>query len=303
MKKILIIASFLISSLFASNQELTVTILPQKYFVEKIVKDKFTINVMVPPGSSPHNFEPKPSAMKALFNSKLYFLIDDPSEKAWIEKFKQNAKNTIFVDSTTGITKIAMKEHKHEEEPKVNKKDKHAHHDHKIEDKKDEHNHDGFDPHVWLDPILVKIQAKNIYEAVVKVDEANSDFYKVNYEAFIKELDELDSKIATILAPHKGKAFMVFHPSWGYFAQRYNLEQIAIEIQGKEPKPNELIELIGEAKKHDIKVLFVSNQFSQTSAKTISKNLNANVVTLDPLSQDFTNEILKTANEIARSYQ
>jgi len=148
-----------------------------------------------------------------------------------------------------------------------------------------------------------KNSSKKIYEAVVKVDEANSDFYKVNYEAFIKELDELDSKIATILAPHKGKAFMVFHPSWGYFAQRYNLEQIAIEIQGKEPKPNELIELIGEAKKHDIKVLFVSNQFSQTSAKTISKNLNANVVTLDPLSQDFTNEILKTANEIARSYQ
>ena len=94
-----------------------------------------------------------------------------------------------------------MKEHKHEEEPKVNKKDKHAHHDHKIEDKKDEHNHDGFDPHVWLDPILVKIQSKkNIYEAVVKVDEANSDFYKVNYEAFIKELDELDSKIATIFS-------------------------------------------------------------------------------------------------------
>ena len=89
MKKILLIVTFLMLNLFASKPELTVTILPQKYFVQKIVKDKFDINVMVPPGSSPHNFEPKPSAMKALFNSKAYFTIGDPSEKAWIEKFKQ----------------------------------------------------------------------------------------------------------------------------------------------------------------------------------------------------------------------
>lgn len=298
MKKILLIVTFLMLNLFASKPELTVTILPQKYFVQKIVKDKFDINVMVPPGSSPHNFEPKPSAMKALFNSKAYFTIGDPSEKAWIEKFKQNAKNTIFVDTTLGIEKIEMLAHKHHDEDEHD----HEHHDHS------HHNHshgdeDALDPHIWLEPNLVKIQAKNIYEAIIKIDEVNSNFYKANYEEFLDELTKLDLKLQNILAPYKNRAFMVFHPSWGYFAKRYDLEQIAIEMQGKEPKPNELVNLIDEAKKHDIKVLFVSQQFSQTTAKTISKNLNANIVIIDPLSEDFENELIKTAEEIAKSYK
>lgn len=106
---------------------------------------------------------------------------------------------------------------------------------------------------------------------MVKIDSQNSDFYKTNYEEFIKELDSLDENIKTILKPYQDKAFMVFHPSWGYFAKRYDLEQISIEIEGKEPKPNELIKLIAEAKKHDIKIVFVAPQFSQKVLKQFLK--------------------------------
>ena len=294
MKKIIFLFIVMFSFLNASTQELTVNILPQKYFVEKIVKDKFTINVMVKPGASPHNFEPKPSQMKSLVASKVYFLIGDATEKNWIEKFKQNAKNTLFVDTTIGVEKIEMAKHEHEEV---------AQHDHKKDEKDEEHDHSGLDPHIWLDPVLVKIQAKNIYEAMIKIDSANSDFYKTNYEEFLKELETLDSNIKTILAPHKDKAFMVFHPSWGYFAKRYDLEQISIEIEGKEPKPNELVELIEESKKHDIKIIFVSPQFSQKSAQAISKNIGANVVAIDPLSDNWNENLQKVANEIANSYK
>jgi zinc transport system substrate-binding protein len=294
MKKIIFLFIVMFSFLNASTQELTVNILPQKYFVEKIVKDKFTINVMVKPGASPHNFEPKPSQMKSLVASKVYFLIGDATEKNWIEKFKQNAKNTLFVDTTIGVEKIEMAKHEHEEV---------AQHDHKKDEKDEEHDHSGLDPHIWLDPVLVKIQAKNIYEAMIKIDSANSDFYKTNYEEFLKELETLDSNIKTILAPHKDKAFMVFHPSWGYFAKRYDLEQISIEIEGKEPKPNELVELIEESKKHDIKIVFVSPQFSQKSAQAISKNIGANVVAIDPLSDNWNENLQKVANEIANSYK
>ena len=294
MKKIIFLFIVMFSFLNASTQELTVNILPQKYFVEKIVKDKFTINVMVKPGASPHNFEPKPSQMKSLVASKVYFLIGDATEKNWIEKFKQNAKNTLFVDTTIGFEKIEMAKHEHEEV---------AQHDHKKDEKDEEHDHSGLDPHIWLDPVLVKIQAKNIYEAMIKIDSANSDFYKTNYEEFLKELETLDSNIKTILAPHKDKAFMVFHPSWGYFAKRYDLEQISIEIEGKEPKPNELVELIEESKKHDIKIVFVSPQFSQKSAQAISKNIGANVVAIDPLSDNWYENLQKVANEIANSYK
>ena len=302
MKKILILFTFVVSFLNASTEQLTVSILPQKYFVEKIVKDKFEINVMVKPGSSPHTYEPKSSQMKALANSKVYFYAGVSFEEVWLNKFKQSAKNTLFVDTTNGIEKIEMKEHEHHEE-ESHKDHDHAHKDEHKHHDEEKHDHSGLDPHVWLDPTLVKIQAKNIYETILKIDSANSEFYKANYEAFIKELEVLDKEIETILTPYKEKAFMVFHPSWGYFAKRYNLEQIAIEVQGKEPKPNELIELIEEAKKHDIKIVFVSPQFSQKSAKAISSSINAGVVPIDPLAENWAEALLNTAKEIEKNYK
>jgi zinc transport system substrate-binding protein len=284
LKKIVLIFIFLISFLYASKPELSVSILPQKYFVEKIVKDKYEINVMVKPGASPHTYEPKSSQMKSLVASRVYFYTGVSFEQAWLDKFKQNAQNTLFVDATNGIDKMEMVEDEHHDEQAG-------------------HDHSGLDPHVWLDPNLVKTQAKNIYETMIKIDSSNADFYKTNYEEFLKELDVLDENIKTILNPYKEKPFMVFHPSWGYFAKRYNLEQISIEIEGKEPKPSELVELIQKAKEHDIKILFVSPQFSQKSAKAISKNINANIFEIDPLSQDWENSMLDTAKQIANSYK
>lgn len=287
MKKIVLITLFLSSILFAQKNQISVNILPQKYFVEKIVQDKFEVNVMVNPGSSPHNFEPKPSQMKALAKSKIYFISGDNSELAWINRFKQNAKNTLFIDSVKGIEKIAMIDHHHDED---------GHDLHEDED-------DALDPHTWLDPINVKTIAKNIYEAVILVDEVNKDFYENNYNKFLIELDNLNLELNNILEPYKNRAFMVFHPSWGYFAKRYNLKQIAVESQGKEPKPNELINLINEAKEHDIKVIFTSPQFSKKAAKVISENIKGNVEVIDPLSIDWENNLIKTAKLFEDSYK
>ena len=298
MKKILFMFIALVSLLNASKPEISVSILPQKYFLEKIVKDKFDINVMVKAGASPHTYEPKTSQMKSLSNSKIYFYTGIEFEKAWLDKFKKSAPNTLFVDSSAGIERIAMQEHSHEEEQTHDK-----HKDDKKHDHEDEHEHEGLDPHVWLDPVLAKVQAKNIYDSVVSIDESNKDFYTKNYEEFIKELDLLDEKIKEILAPYSQKAFMVFHPSWGYFASRYNLEQIPIEMQGKEPKPNELIELVKDAKEHNIKIIFVSPQFSQKSAKTIASSIGGNVVAIDSLGENWANSLIDTATQIANSYK
>jgi len=273
--------------------EVTVSILPQKYFVEKIAGDKINVNVMVKPGSSPATYEPKTSQMKALSNSLAYFSIDVPFEKVWLEKFKNASKNMIIVDTAMGITKLKMEAHEHHDEDDHDDHDKH----------KDEHEHSGLDPHIWLDPILVKTQAKNIVETLVKIDSKNKNFYTKNYELFLKELDSLDKEIESILEPYEHKAFMVFHPSWGYFSKRYHLEQIAIEVQGKEPKPAQLVELVKEAKKHDIKIVFVSPQFSQNGAKTISKSINGNVAVINPLSEKWDENLIKVAKEIAKTYK
>lgn len=288
----------MIGILNATTPQITVSILPQKYFVEKIVKDKFEVNVMVQPGASPHTYEPKTSQMKALAASKVYFSTGVSFENVWLDKFKKNAKDTLFVDLSDGIEKLAMGKHEHHEEDAKEAE----HDDHSGHKEHDDHDEEGLDPHIWLDPVLVKIQAKNIYDTMIKIDVQNADFYKINYEQFLKELDELDANLKTILTPYKDKAFMVFHPSWGYFAKRYDLEQIPIELQGKEPKPNELVELIKDAKEHDIKIVFVSPQFSQKSAKTISQNINAKVATIDPMVSNWSEGLILTAKEIASSY-
>jgi zinc transport system substrate-binding protein len=318
MKKFLLLMLFISTSLF--SKEITVSIVPQKYFVEKITGDKFNVNVMVKPGFSPAVYEPKPSQMRTIAKSSVYFSIGVPFESVWLEKFKNANKNLLVVDTSKGIEKIEMAAHEHHGEEGHDGHDGHddhkKHDDHKDhghdehEEHKEEghddhegHDHSGLDPHIWLDPILVKQQAKNIYDTLVKLDAKNTVYYKTNYEAFLKELDELDHELHEILEPYEHKEFMVFHPSWGYFSKRYHLEQISIEIQGKEPKPAQLVELVKEAKLHNIKIVFVAPQFSQKGAKTISKNINGNVATIDPLESDWKNGLLKTAKEIAKSYK
>ena len=311
MKKILLMLLALSSFIIA--KEVTVSILPQKYFVEKIAGDKIDVNVMVKPGSSPATYEPKTSQMRMLSNSEAYFSIGVPFENVWLERFVSANKNMLVVDTAKGITKLEMEahehhdedeheEHKEEKHDEHDEHDEHAGHDHD-EDEHEGHEHSGLDPHIWLDPILVKIQAKNIFDTLVKIDKENKSFYEKNYESFLKELDALDKKIESIIEPYEHKAFMVFHPSWGYFSKRYHLEQISIEVQGKEPKPAQLVELVKEAKKHDIKIVFVSPQFSKKGAKTISKSINGNVATIDPLALKWDENLIKVAKEIAKTYK
>ncbi|NVJ53283.1 MAG: zinc ABC transporter substrate-binding protein [Campylobacteraceae bacterium] len=334
--KNIFIAFFALSSILLAK-EVTVSIVPQKFFVEKIAGNKIDVNVMVKPGSSPATYEPKVSQMKKLANSELYFAIGVPFENAWLEKFEHANESMKIVDTSHGIKKLKMQAHshhdheehlaKHEEEGNTHHDHdeeehehahhdhdedghEHAHHDHEDHDHdghKEEahhgHDHSGLDPHIWLEPTLVKNQAKIIYRELVKIDPANSDFYKQNLQTFLIELESLDAQIKSILKNYEHKAFMVFHPSWGYFAKKYHLEQIAIEIEGKEPKPSQLVELIEEAKKHNIKVVFVAPQFSKKGAKTISSTIKANVVVIDPLAQNWDKNLLKVAKEIANSYK
>ncbi len=285
MKKIIFV--LLLSFLSIWAKEVSVSIIPQKFFVEKIAGDKIDVNVMVKAGFSPATYEPKTSQMKSLSNSLVYFSIGVPFEKAWLERFKHTNKKMLIVNTSKGIKKIQMSAHKHEKG-----------HNHE----KETHSDESLDPHIWLDPVLVKIQVKNIYDTLVKIDKENKDFYLKNYKNFMIELENLNKELEKILKPFKEKAFMVFHPSWGYFAKRYNLEQIAVEVQGKEPKPSTLVTFIKEAKKHKIKVIFVSPQFSQKSAKTIAKSIKGKIAIINPLSLQWDKNLLKAARELAEKF-
>jgi len=258
-----------------------VSILPQKYFAEKIGKELIDVSVMVEPGGNPHNYEPKPKQMAVLSKAKIYFAVGVTFEDVWLERFAGVNKGMAIIHTEEGIEKIPMKAHHHEGE------------------KKEEHGTK--DPHIWLSPPLVKIQAKNIFNALITADPEHSRDYEANYNRFITELTDLDTEIRNMLA-EKGKEnqFIVFHPAWGYFANTYGLEQIPVEKEGKTPKPADLGHLIKHAKEHGIKVIFVQPQFSAKSAEVIAKEIGGKIALADPLAPDWSDNLRKMAEKFIK---
>ncbi|MDO5045557.1 metal ABC transporter solute-binding protein, Zn/Mn family [Campylobacter sp.] len=296
MKKILALFCLGALALWA-KPVVTVSILPQEYFVKQIAGDTVEVNTMVAPGADPHVYEPKPKQMKALENSKLYFAIGIEFEEAWLPKFQKTYPKLKFIFTQKGVDRVAMDEHEHGEHEHKEKKQ----HCHEHNGEVHCHSHEGLDPHIWLDPILVKTQAKNILNGLVRVFPEHKELYFANYEKFIAKLDTLDNFIKERLNGVKNREFIVYHPSWGYFAKRYDLKQISIEIEGKEPKPAQLKEIIKEAKEHGVKVIFVAPQFFKKSANLIAKETGAKVVEIDQLALDWEAELKKTAEIFAKS--
>ncbi|MDR2100371.1 MAG: zinc ABC transporter substrate-binding protein [Campylobacteraceae bacterium] len=278
-----------------------VSISPQQYMVEKIAGESVDIAVMVSANANHETYEPKPSQMKLLAKSDIYFAVGLPFEKAWLERFAAASPKMIMVDTAKGIEKIELSEHHHhgdnEHETDHHEHESHEHEGHKAHehDNHEHADHDGFDPHIWLDPILVKIQSKNIVDALSAKYPQNAAFYAKNYENFAKELDKLDAELSKKLSALKNRSFFVFHPSWGYFAKRYGLEQIFVEIEGQEPKAAQLIEILKKAKAKKIKILLVEPQVSEKNAKITADEIGAKLVKIDPMKKDLN----KNLNELA----
>ncbi len=298
MEKIIIAMFIALSSVAFAKPTIVVSILPEKTFVEKIAKDLVDVTVMVAPGSSPHAYEPKSSQMVSISKADVYFSIGVEFENVWIEKFKSQNPNLKFVNLSEQITKLKMAEHHHDDEKKhANKEEKHA----KDAPHHEEHDaHDGLDPHTWTSPKNVLLMAHSIYKTLLDIDPKNEQLYKTNFDAFIKEIEDTDAQIKEIFKDMQPNSkFMVFHPSWGYFAQEYGLTQIAVEVDGKNPKPKEMITIIKEAKEEKVKAIFTQPEFSDKSAKIIAKELGIKVEAESPLAADWSLNLIKMAKTIA----
>jgi len=266
----------------ADKPTVFVSIVPQKFFVEQIAKDMVDVQVMVEPGANPHIYEPRPAQMAAISKTKIYFAIGVTFEKAWLKKLASANPKMRIVHTEHGIQKMPMAAHHHDEEK-----------DHKRES----HDHGTLDPHIWLSPPLVMVQARNILTALQEADPSNHSVYEANYKAFLTMLVDLDGELRDILAGKRGLQFIVFHPAWGYFAHAYGLKQVPIEIEGKEPKPAQLKELIEHARKHQIKVVFVQPQFSSKSAEQVAKEIGGQVAFVDPLALNWADNLREVATK------
>jgi zinc transport system substrate-binding protein len=281
MKKILLIL-FLLDTFILANINVVVSILPEKTFLKAIGGDRVDITLMVLPGNSPHTYEPKPSQMKAVSQASLYFAIGVEFEKVWLPKFRDLNPAMQVIDLSEGIERLPMAAGHH-----------HGNEDHHSDKR-------SMDPHIWTSPRNVEKIAHRIYETLSRADSTHADYYRKNLEHFLQKIAHTDTEIRTILSSHpKRTKFMVFHPSWGYFAKAYGLTQIPVEVEGKEPKPRELVAIINEARKEHISAIFTQPEFSDHSVRVIASELHIPVIKVTPLAPDWSENLIRIAKAIA----
>ncbi|MDY3668477.1 MAG: zinc ABC transporter substrate-binding protein [Campylobacter sp.] len=329
-KKIFFVTALLLASLLSAKPVVIASIAPVGYLAKAVGGDKIEVQSLAK--GDVHSYEPKPNDMKTVAKASLFIAAGLEFEEAWIPRFKASAKNLVVVQSDAKIAKLKeehaehgehdekhsghddhkAKDDKHSGHAEHSAKDKHA--DHKAKDDKhsghsghakhdekheaheehDEEHEAHADPHVWLNPVLAITMARNISDALIDMDKANKDFYLKNFQKLMNDLLAFDESAKNELAGLKNRKFVVYHPAWGYFAEHYDLEQISIERNGKEPKIDEMASTVKMIKDENIKVIFADPNRSQKSAQVLASQTGAKVELLDPLGYNLL-ENLKIA--------
>ncbi|RCV63504.1 zinc transport system substrate-binding protein [Methanophagales archaeon] len=232
-----------------------VTIPPQADFVKEIGADHVVVTVMVPPGASPHTYEPTPSQLKAVSKAKIYFKVGSgvEFENVWMNKIRGANPNMQVVDCAKGITKM------------------------------------GKDPHIWNSPVNAKVMVTNTCDGLIKIDPEHEVEYRTNRDIYLQELDDVDAYIHERLDGFtNSRVFMCYHPAFGYFASEYNLTGIAIEHKGKAPTPKVIRNCIDQARQYKLSYVYVAPQFATEDAEVIADAIGGQTVFIDPLPLDYT---------------
>jgi zinc transport system substrate-binding protein len=263
-----------------------VSIPPLAYFVERVGGRHVGVSVLVSPGQSPHTFEPTPRQMAGLSTADAYFSVGFPFERRLLAKIAAMNKHLRVVDTRRGVPLRALSAAEVEEHEGPG----HADHHHAAGEP---------DTHIWLSPRLAKIQAANICDGLKAIDPTHAADYERNLRAFQADLDRVDTQLTRILAPLKGREFLVYHPAFGYFADAYGLRQVPVEAEGKEPGAKQLAALIDRARRDGIRVIFVQPQFPTRGAERVAQAIGGAVVPMDDLPRDY----LKNLEDMAAKLQ
>lgn len=254
-----------------------VSVLPERYLVERIAGARAQVSVMVGPGESPVTYAPRPRQMAALMDAVLYCSIGAPFEDAWMPRIIAANPRMAVINLSKGLIRRPM-------------------------DMSTGPTASGaMDPHVWTSPRLMRQMAPRIRNVLIRIDPANRSEYERNHAALDADLVALDRDVRAQLAQIERREFLVFHPSWGYLADDYGLRQIPIEIGGKEPGPRTLSRIIANARALHMRTIFVQPQFSRRTAQFIADQIGAGLVVADPLAEDYLANTRKVAAALAQA--
>ncbi|MBP8980877.1 MAG: zinc ABC transporter substrate-binding protein [Syntrophobacterales bacterium] len=277
----------------ASKLAVFATILPQAYFLERIGGRHLQIEVLVGPGQSPHTYEPTPRQMAKLTAARAFFGIGVPLETGLLRKIGKTNPQLTIVETQRGVPLRYLDAHDHG----VAEEGRHGHRQAALPR---EGKTGTPDPHIWMSPRLAKIQARNIHDALCRLDPAHKQEYGAGLRSFLDDLDRVDTRIARALAPLRGGKIYVFHPAFGYFAEAYGMTQVSVEKGGKEPSARQLSSLIAAARKDGVRVIFVQRQFSARSAAAVAAAIGGTVIPIDPLARDYLTNLEKIAAAVER---
>lgn len=254
-----------------------VSVAPHKFFVEKIAKDAVEVYLMVPAGASSHTYEPTPKQILTASKGKIWFRIGEPFEERAIQALTSHHPSLKIVDLRKHVDLIVHGGCSHRSCCQG-----------------------GIDLHFWLSARQAIIQSQTITDALCETFPEKADFFRNNLTLFTSELKELDATIKAILAPISNRKVFVSHPAYAYFCRDYSFEQYSIEVEGKDVSPREMTRLLGLAKDWHIRTIFVQMQYNNKAAKLFGEAIGANLVTLNPYSEQYMASMLEIAHAFSK---
>ncbi len=251
-----------------------VSVAPHKFFVEKIAQKTVQVHLMVPAGASSHTYEPTPRQMLAAGQADLWFRIGEPFETRAMQALKSHRPSLEIIHLQEGLDLIST------------------------------HGRckccpGAVDLHFWLSARQAQTQARTIAHTLMRKYPEHAKTYLTNLQAFEKELQELDHAIEIVLAPLKNRHIFVSHPAYGYFCRDYGLTQHSVEVEGKDPTPQQMTRLLQDGRTFGTRKIFIQTQYNNKGAKLVAETLNAELVTLDPYSEHFIASMWEIANAFA----
>jgi len=249
------------------RKNIAVTIEPLRFFTEQIAGDRYEVMTIVQPGGNPETYEPTPRQMVELSKAAIYIKVGKIGfEQTWMGKLQENAPKMKVKDSSEGIEYI---------------KDNNG-----IED-----------PHTWMSCRNARIISRNICNALIAENREDSTYFRENLKKLEEKITETENAVKKILEG-KNTTFVIYHPILTYFARDYNLTQLPIEEEGREPSARQIHNLIVTAQQRKVRTVFVQKEFSPRNAMQITEATGAEAKDINPLSYNWAEEIRAIAEKL-----
>ncbi len=252
------------------SPDVLVTTAPYATFVERIAGDLIKVDVLVPPGTNPHIYEPTPKQVQKILGVHIWFRLGESIETRIFDVLKERNPDLIAVDLTK---------------------------DFELQEEAGE----GFDRHLWMSPKLAMKQAKIIAQTLQEAYPEHKEVFNQGLSSLLAELNQLDQELTKELMPIKGQAMLVSHPAFGYFCEEFGLQQLSVEFEGKDPLPQDIARMMEAARKSTVRAVFILPEYNNKGALLIAEELHLPVYEIDPYSKDYFETLRKLGSLLAKS--